>query len=382
MPWDERSKMDKRIEFVIRAVQGIESMRSLCGEFGISRPTGYLWKNRYLSLGTIKGLEERSRKPITCKNKTLFDIENRVVELRRRWGWGAKKLQVLLQGEAIQLPLITINRIIRRNGLITSEDKITHSFTRFEKENPNELWQMDFKGYYKMGNKKCYPLTLIDDHSRYVMGLFALTQTNGYRVWQCLVETFRKYGVPETMLMDHGTPWWGSGYQPSLSKLSVNLIKQGIRLSFSGVRHPQTQGKVERFHRTLSEEIRRRGEPKLINSWSIMLDRIRDDYNNIRPHEALSMEVPAKKYRPSPKEYNPVPKEWIYPMGSEILPVKSAGIISYRGKSYVAGTGLIGDKVCIRRMGTNILVIYRHMIIKEINLSTGKETFLLIPDKV
>lgn len=382
MPWRESNKMDRRIEFVIRAVQGLESVSSLCREFGISRPTGYLWLNRYVSLGTIKGLEDRSRKPLSCFNKTSREIEDKVIQLRKQRGWGAKKLQVLLNRENIDVPLITINRIIKRNDLIPPGKEGIHATIRFEKENPNDLWQMDFKGYYTFGNSKCHPLTLIDDNSRFITGLFALSETNNYRVWQRLVETFRKYGVPKSMLMDHGTPWWSGGYRPSLSRLTVNLIKQNIEIIYSGIRHPQTQGKVERFHRTLAEEIVRRGEPINISSWTNMLNKIRDDYNNIRPHEALNMEVPAKRFSPSDKEFNPKPKEWVYPTGSYIFKPNRSGYICYLGKKYLAGAGLMGEKVCVRKAGPNILIIFRNMIIREVNLYSGKETFLLTPDKI
>jgi transposase InsO family protein len=370
--------MDQKIEFVIRAVQSKEPMAALCREFGISRPTGYLWVSRYKATGSVAGLQERSRRPNTSPLRTTSSIEQDVVNLRRQWGWGAKKLQVLLRDqEGIHLPLVTINRIIKRNGLILPGTEAPKATQRFEKNSPNELWQMDFKGYYTTRHGKVFPLTILDDHSRFVVGLFAQKRTDRASVWRNLVRVFCEFGLPESMLMDHGTPWWGTTSEIGLSQLSVALLKQGIRLTYSGIGHPQTQGKVERFHRTLNQEIHRRGAPEIINSWTKLLNSIRRDYNEKRPHEALRMRPPSAVYKPSTRQFNPNPREWDYPPGSNVVTVKHSGVISYRNRAYLVSQALEGERVAIQRLGTKLAVTYRNTLLCELDLQSGRSTPLM-----
>ena len=154
-----------------------------------------------------------------------------------------------------------------------------------------------------------------DDHSRYAVGLYALPAFRADRIYPCLVETFERYGVPEAMLMDRGSVWWSTTNGYGLTWLSVRLIEQGIQLSYGRVRHPQTQGKVERFHRTLAEAIRHRGKPQRMAEWPGALDEFRKIYNERRPHEALGMKRPVERYRASARAYHPTPRAWEYPSG-------------------------------------------------------------------
>lgn len=371
MPWDAKSVMDTRIEFVIRASQGLESMSSLCREFRISRPTGYLWLRRYEELGTVIGLEERSRRPHRSPSKTAVDLERRVVSLRRRWGWGAKKLHVLLKLDGIDIPIPTINRIIRRNGLILPECSSRRHFRRFERSKPNELWQMDFKGEFLHGKRKCYPLSIIDDHSRYVVGLHALSSTGGDVVKRCIIDTFQENGLPERILMDHGSPWWGAGGELGLSKLSVALLKMGVKLSYSGVGHPQTQGKVERFHRTLKEEVLRRGFPPAFSGWGALLEQIRHDYNHIRPHEAIDFKTPVQVYQKSEKPYQGcIP--WIYDPDLDVTDVYENGSVYYAKKQFFLSNALLGQQVGIKHNDDKIDIYFRDMLIREVDMTTRR----------
>jgi len=287
MPWNRVNVDEQRIQFVVRAMSRKESMTSLCREFGISRPTGYLWRSRYEGSGTFSAVREQSRRPRRSPTRTSGANEERVAALRRETGWGAKKLHKLLRDEQdVCVPVRTIHRILERQGLL-SEDRHAPALQRFERSRPNELWQMDTKGYYPRPERACHPLSILDDHSRYLVGLYALPTLNIAHARPCLVETFRTYGVPEHMLMDRGSLWWNESNGWSLTWLSVQLIEQGIGLHYGRIRHPQTQGKVERWHRTLGAEVRHRGLPQSWAEWPGLLASVRRDYNQRRPHEAL-----------------------------------------------------------------------------------------------
>jgi len=372
--------MEQRIEFIVRAVVGGSNFSELCQEYSISRPTGYRWVKRYLETGTFSELKELSRRPHNSPAKTPSIQEARVIELREHYGWGGKKLNELLRREGIELSVRTINRIINRNGLIKPEDSRRQARKRFERERANELWQMDFKGEFRMDYGTCYPLSILDDHSRFALGLFGLPDRRVEGVSRCLISTFENYGVPEGMLMDHGSPWWSTTNGHGLTKLSVSLIKQGIKLYYSGVGHPQTQGKVERFHRTLNEWVVHRGRPEEFCGWYNVFNEFRGEYNYIRPHEALGMDVPGNRYTPSGRQYNPNPKEWEYPEGSIVTRVNSAGCINYRGQRYFVCEALSGEKVRIQEVvGNLVLVSFRDMYIREINTHTGRTSAVILP---
>ncbi len=335
MPWKETDVAGERIEFVVRALGESGSFSALCREFGVSRKTGYKWLRRFEEVGSVSRLAERSRRPHHSPGKTPEALELRVAALRQRYGWGSKKLQCLLAEEGLHLPRITIDRILKRRGLVSRERAAKPALQRFERSQPNELWQMDFKGEYRRGGRPwIYPLSLLDDHSRYCLGLYALRHPDHDSVKGQLVRTFERYGVPEAILVDHGTPWWSPANGHGLTRLSVFLVRQDIRLIYSGIGHPQTQGKVERFHRTLGESVGREDKLSSVASYQSRFDRFRQEYNEIRPHEALGMERPAKRYRPSRQPYRPEPSEWVYPPGGEVRRLSAAGVLSWVGRPY------------------------------------------------
>ena len=230
MPWKRVDVDDQRLRFVVRAVSGKESMVGLCLEFEISRPTGYKWRRRYERSGTFAGLGEVSRRPHHSPTRTAGEKEERVVALRQETGWGAKKLgKVLRDEEGLVVPVRTIHRSLGRRKLV-AEEAHAPALKRFERSAPNELWQMDSKGMYPRPERACHPLSILDDHSRFVVGLHALGALTIAQAWPCLVETFRNYGVPQAMLMDRGSLWWSESNGWSLTWLSVQLIEQGIGL--------------------------------------------------------------------------------------------------------------------------------------------------------
>lgn len=374
MPWNVRGKVELRLEFVRRVVVSNEPISRLCEEYGISRPTGYLWLRRYQETRKIQSLVDRSHRPKTCPNRTDERIETRVIELRNQYGWGADKLKVLLAREGIEVPRITINRIIQRNGLLIEEYCSKPALKRFEKERPNEMWQVDLKGCMGRGTARCEPLSILDDHSRFLVGLFPTRTSKLLPIQAAFQETFENYGIPDTLLMDHGVPWWGNAHVSGLSRLSVWLMKQDIRLKFSGYNHPQTQGKVERFHGTLARSVRHKGTPTCFEKWSPLLATIRQEYNHIRPHESLNMDVPASRYLLSSRRYNPAPKPPEYPSHSTVIKVDHLGRFRYRGLRLFASEALADELIRIEELERTAVIFYRNTPIREVSLVTGQSS--------
>jgi len=305
---------DQRVEFVVRASRG-ESLSGLCREFEITRPTGYLWLKRFREQG-VAGVQERSRRPRQSPRRTAAALEARIVELRRqRPDWGARKLAVLLEQEGILLPVITVHRVLVRHDLVLDRERRQQATGRFERAQPNQLWQMDFKGQ-KGSDADIGPLSVIDDHSRYLVALEQTGSTRNEVVRECLQGVFLANGLPDAMLMDHGCPWWSARSASGWTRTMVWLMRQGIRCHFSGIRHPQTQGKVERFHGSLERARSRPGAERwLTQSW---LDDFRREYNELRPHQALGMRTPASLWQPSLRAYDPDPPPWDYGEGAEL----------------------------------------------------------------
>ena len=276
---------EQRVKFVVAASRREKPFSTLCEEFGIFRPTGQLWLQRNRETG-VEGIAERSRRPHHSPRQTTCGLEEQVVKRRRRYpDWGARKLQVLLSQAGVDLTRSTIHRILLRHDLVREQDRHRPALEGFERTAPNELWQMDFKGR-KLWEGPVGPLSVLDDHSRYVVVLQAVKSAGPELVREQLESAFTTCGVPDGMLMDHGSPWWSArGGSMGATKLSLWLMKQGIPLHWSRVRHPQTQGKVERFHGALQRALERRGVP----FWDpqLWLDEYRWEHNHVRPREAL-----------------------------------------------------------------------------------------------
>ncbi len=377
MPWKVANVMEEKIRFVVRACAHDRKMSELCREFGISRRTGYYWLNRYQQEGTVTALQERSRRPHHSPNRTAEEVEARVVQLRKLYGWGGKKLQVLLAQEGIPLSVPTVNRIIHRQGLVKERNAHRPALQRFERSAPNELWQMDFKGPFRFQQGTCHPLSILDDHSRFVLGLYALRNLQGDSVHSSIGRTFHQYGVPRALLIDHGTPWWSTSNGWGLTRLSVSFIQLGIDLIYSGVAHPQTQGKVERFHRTLSEAMYHRGRPQRWSQWKRFLQDFRHEYNYLRPHESLQMAVPASRYRPSRRSFSPRPSLWEYPTDLQVKRLNTQGCLYVAGRYYFVCEALAEKQVGIESLDGKLLVRYRQMYIREINLRTRQTRALV-----
>jgi transposase InsO family protein len=380
MPWRETDVRDQRIQFVLTARAPDANVTAVCEAFGISRTTGYKWLARYGATRTVTALSDRSRRPHHSPQRTSAAVMARVIALRTLFGWGGEKLAPLLRAEGITLAPRTIDRIIAREGLTRADVPPTPARRRFTRAAPNELWQMDAKGHYPLGpGRRCHPLSVLDDHSRYAVGLYALPTLQAPGVRAALIDCFEHYGVPQAMLMDHGTPWWGTSNAAGLSTLSVFLLQQGLRLLHGRVRHPQTQGKVERFHRTLGERLRWWGLPVDLAGFAVALAEFRDEYNQVRPHEALGQQPPTLHYAASRRPYQPQPPRWEYPAGSAVYRVDANGMIRYQGCRCFIGEALCGEEVACVPLAPVVLVRYRQMYVRELRPRSGQSRSLLRP---
>lgn len=368
MPWRTMDIQEQRVRFVIATASGEKPFAALCREFEISRPTGYLWLRRYQESG-IAGIAERSRRPHASPRRIPLPWERQVLEVRRRYpDWGARKLRVVLAREKVELRRSTIHRILLRHHLVQPRECPRPASKRFERRAPNELWQMDFKGA-KAWNPVIGPLSVLDDHSRYVTVLQALEGTRAELVREQLEAAFARCGVPDAMLMDHGVPWWNEGAPTGATWLTIWLMRQGIRLHWSGYRHPQTQGKVERFHASLERAWQLRGGGEDRQSW---LDAYRWEYNHVRPHEALGMKTPASIWRRSERRYDPNPPAWQYAPGAKVLKLDGWGKMDAYGRSWSVSRALCGQRVQLERIDQRVLVFYCCTLIRELDLDLGK----------
>ena len=378
MPWRTESVMDQRVEFVLRARHGGESVAGLCRAYQISRPTGYLWLQRYQAVGSVSGLAEHSRRPRHSPTRTGEEITTAVLALRDEKGWGGPKIAKVLERRGLPVAPATAQRILKRAGRV-SKPSVAKATQRFARAQCNELAQMDFKGEYTLPYEKCYPLSLLDDCSRYLHGLWPLRSTGGEDVKQTLEGHFREYGVPLSILMDHGTPWFSMRNVHGLTWVAVWLLKQGVVLHYSGVGHPQTQGKVERFHQTLKRRTKHRGAPTTLGEWKRWALEFRHEYNYERPHEALQMQTPGEVYKPvNLRPYQEQPREWEYSDG-RVKRLDTQGMLYYRGQTYFVSEALATERVRIDELDDKLLVTFRHMTVREIEVRTGRSTAVLLP---
>lgn len=372
MPWKEIGAVESRMEAVIRRGEG-ERVSALSREYGVSRQTIYKWLRRYKNEGAC-GLFDRSRRPRRSPNQISPQVERRIIELRQEYGWGGRNLRDLLAREGAEVSAATVDRVITRNGLIRETDKQRPATRRFQREKPNNLWQMDFKGEYRLPGGTCWPLSIIDDCSRFSIELFGLRSTNSKHVSERLISCFERYGLPDEILMDHGAPWYATSHPSGLSRITVMLRKQGIRPLFSGVGHPQTQGKVERFHRTLSRHLKWRGVPQEFDAMCGELARFRQIYNEVKPHDSLNRHTPADCYYPSSRRFDPSPPEWNYPSGATTKKLTPRGTLHWQGHLYFVSQALPDERVWCRQVENRLLVVYRDLIVREIDLESGRTT--------
>jgi len=373
MPWREVTRMSLREEFVKLAMQAGVNRRELCQRFGIAPKTGYKWLQRYAEEGR-GGLEDRSRRPRRSPRRTAAEIEAHVLHIRRGvlGCWGGRKLaRRLVREGGPELAPSTITGILRRHGLLNQSGPPPRPFQRFERMAPNELWQMDFKGHFPLFNgARCHPLTVLDDHSRFSLVLKACADERDHTVRSVLTEAFRRYGLPAAMLMDNGSPWGAAGTQP-FTGFSLWLIRLGIRVAHGRPYHPQTQGKDERFHRTLNFEVLRHFNFTSLEHCQREFDAFRERYNLVRPHDALGLATPVDRYRPSPIPFPDSLPPIDYPDDLEVRKVQAEGWFSFRGRLFRVSKALRGYPIALRQseLGDSLReILFCHQTIATIDL--------------
>jgi transposase InsO family protein len=373
MPWKVESPMSLRDEFVSLASHGDANVSLLCRRFGISRKTGYKWLGRRRQ-DADGPLLDRSRRPDHSPSRTVDSMEQQVIALREKHpAWGPRKLKRRLEDQrCANVPACsTIGKILQRHGLIDPAESIKHApVRRFERPAPNELWQMDFKGDVATASGPCHPLTVLDDHSRYNILLQARGNQRADTVKAALIDAMRLYGMPACILSDNGPPFGSFGEMSYFTTLGVWLIRHGISIIHGRPLHPQTQGKEERFHRTLKAEAIGSRVFSDINHCQQVFDKWRPIYNNERPHEALGLEVPAKRYVPSQRSFPQTPPAIEYQPQDTVRKVCGGGRISLKGIEHMIGTAFQGELVAVRPTATDgkLNVFYCHQRVAEIDL--------------
>ena len=375
MPWTEVSVMSQRLEFVSLAQREGNNMRELCRRFGVSPSTGYKWLRRF-SDGGAAAMVDQPRRPHHSPQRTQLEVEQVVLAVRDAHpAWGARKLRawLLARGHEHLPSPSTITAILQRQGRTDPVEGRKHkAWQRFEHEAPNQLWQMDFKGHFPLSTGRCHPLTVLDDHSRFALGLEACPDETAKTVQQRLTTIFRCYGLPDRMVMDNGSPW-GSDEDHHYTPLTVWLLRLGIAVSHGRPYHPQTQGKDERFHRTLKAEVLQGRTFVDLTQCQRTFDPWRTLYNLERPHEALGMAVPASRYQVSSRSFPETLPPVEYGPDDLVRRAGDRGRISVFGRDFKVGRAFKGLPVALRPTADDgtFNVFFMTYNIAQINLSQG-----------
>lgn len=374
MPWRQVSVVDQRREFVRLAMQEGANRRELCRRFGIHPDTGYKWLGRWQA---DQELADRSRRPHANPQRTNNAIEQRVLAVRDAHpAWGARKIVRCLEREGQRSPAFsTVHEILRRSDRIKAPAGGAVASQRFEMPAPNLLWQMDFKGWVRLGNDvQCHPLTVVDDHSRYDLCLQACADQRGDTVRDRLELTFRHYGLPEAFFVDNGTPW-GDPSGERWTRFAVWLLKLGIHVIHSRPYHPQSRGKNERFHRTLNAEVFALRRFRDLAETQRAFDAWREVYNFERPHQALDQQVPASRYRPSLRsmpERLPAPEYDSHEIVRAVSTTKA--YVSFKGRLWKVPQAFCGECHAIRPASDDgkYGVFFAAHQVATIDLTSGK----------
>lgn len=369
MPWGTKTVMEQREQFVNEVMSRKSTVTALCLKYGISRKTGYKWLKR-----AAEGLPlcDQSRRPNRQPSKTAEELEAKIVEMRLSCPvWGGKTIRSVLEAAGVEgLPSDkTCSNIIKRNGLVDPEESAKHTaYQQYEKEHCNEMWQTDFKGDFLLGNGvRCYPLTILDDHARYSLRIEPKDSATGVKT--SFIAAFREYGLPNSVLSDNGAQF--AGAHRGLSTFERFLIDLDILPIHGRPFHPQTQGKIERFHRTFKREALRT-IPSNMAEAAVRFENWRRLYNEIRPHHALGMKTPASVYLPSTREYYE-PKPYVYDEGAKLFKVNNWGYLRFGSLRLFLSESMADTRVEVRfAENEQILIIYRNYIIATVDAVEGK----------
>lgn len=343
--------MSQRLEFVLLAQQSGANIRRLCTRFGISAKTGYKWLTRYRGEGP-GGLNDRSRRPKRSPAQCGSAVSGEVLELYRQWGWGGRKLRrrLLDLGRAGVPAASTCTAILHRAGVFAGRSQRPPGpLRRFCRDQPNALLQMDFKGdFVTQSGRRCYPLAVLDDHSRFNLLLEPLANPSGIAVQQALERSLRRYGLPEEILCDNGPPWGCADGRGPHTSFTVWLLRLGVKVIHGRPYHPQTQGKQERFNRTLQRELLRQHTWRDLAHCAERFQWYRERYNCERPHDELAGDTPARHYQPSaramPEQLPPLE----YSAEMRVHTVRTGGFISFANQTWGIGRAFVGLPIGLR----------------------------------
>jgi transposase InsO family protein len=365
MPWKECNQMDERLKFVARLLDG-ETMSSLCHEFGISRKTGYKIYDRYKSCG-LEGLTDRSRKPLRYANQLPFQIEKVILQIKKeKPSWGAPKIRekLIKRYPDVRPPAIsTVHAVLDRNGLVIKQKRRRYKAKGTglsTPNNPNDLWCADYKGEFLLGNQKyCYPLTITDFSSRYLIACDGLETTKECYAFTIFERVFKEFGLPKAIRTDNGVPFSSPFALFGLSRLSVWWLRLGIEIERIKPGNPQQNGRHERMHLTLKKEATKPAGQNFLQQQA-KFDEFIEEYNSERPHQALNMKCPADVYVTSERKYQGI-SEVEYILHDKIITVTHCGRICLKGKKINFSVVFAGQNVGIREVDDKIwLVSFMH----------------------
>jgi transposase InsO family protein len=376
MPWAERGVVSLRGEFVRLALAGDANIRRLCRRYSVSPKTGYKWIGRFEAHGP-GGLEDQSRRPRNTPARTSPEVERAVLAVRDEHpAWGGRKICKRLQvlgHQSVPVPS-TATEILRRHGRISpAASSAAQRWQRFEHVAPNDLWQMDFKGHFPTARGECHPLTVLDDHSRFALAIEACANEKTETVRGKLIATFRCAGLPWRMLMDNGAPW-GCDIDHIHTPLTVWLMRLSIGVVHCRPYHPETQGKDERFHRTLKAEVIAGHSFRDLTHCQLAFDQWRPVYNFDRPHESLGMGTPGSRWQPSSRSYPETLPPVEYAPGEELRRVQQTGLIYFRGREVSVPKAFKGEFVAVRPTATDGLYHVCFLANKIATIDLRKET--------
>jgi transposase InsO family protein len=352
VPWKSSTPVDLRVEFMNRVMRG-EAVAQLCREYGISRKTGDKFKQRFLHLGQV-GLVDQSRAPKVIPHRTPPELVALIVAERRRHPtWGPKKVKQTLEDRLKRvLPApSTIGDILMREGLVQSRPPRrctpAQPTALRQADAPNDVWCIDYKGQFRLGDRSlCYPLTLTDQRSRFILGCEAMTAISDDAARESCEEIFHRYGLPKAIRSDNGVPFASRGLA-NLTRLSAYWLRLGIELERIRPAHPEENGQHERMHRTLKAETARPPRTNLLQQQE-RFDAFVEEFNRERPHESLDMRRPAQLYKPSPRKLPKLLREPDYPAHDDIVAVASNGNICFRRKHIYLSAALAFQHVGLR----------------------------------
>jgi len=366
MPWKECHVMDERLRFVARLLDG-EKMARVCEEFGISRKTGYKIFDRYKDIG-VRGLTDRSRRPHRHANRLPMAVEKLIVRLKKEYpSWGAPKLRERLRRRwpDVHCPAIsTVHAVLHRHGLVARRTRRPRrrlvGTSLSWPAVPNRLWCADYKGEFRLGNRQyCYPLTITDFSSRYLLACEALATTKERYAFTVFERAFQDFGLPDAIRTDNGVPFASAHALYGLSKLAVWWLRLGIGLERIAPGHPEQNGRHERLHLTLKTEATRPALSNLLQQQA-RFDTFVHQYNHERPHQALDMATPASRYQASARLYDGL-EELEYPGHDWTALITTCGRICYQTRKINVSQVFAGQTVGVKQVDDHIwLVTFMH----------------------